>query len=290
VAEKTGGHVPADAVLSVGLRDIREGGPEAVRDLLAPVEDRCVIVVNAATYRDVDVFVWGMMQAERQGRRFLFRTAASFVKVRGGISDRGLLAYRELYPTGQDCGTGGLTVVGSYVQRTTEQLDAVLKLGDVLRLELCVAHVLDVQRRAGEINHVLSQAERALRQGRDVVLYTSRELIIPEGMPHLQAGQRVSEALVDIVRRLSIRPAYLIGKGGITSSDLATDGLGIRRAQVLGQILPGVPVWRMGPDSRYPRLPYVVFPGNVGGPDALAQVIQVLRGEEILMGENSKCP
>jgi uncharacterized protein YgbK (DUF1537 family) len=239
-----------------------------------------VIIVNAATYRDVDVFVRGMMQAERQGRRFLFRTAASFVKVRGGIPDRGLLAHPELYPTGQDCSTGGLIVVGSYVQRTTKQLDAVLKLDDVLGLELCVAHVLDVQGRAGEIDHILSQAERALRQGRDVVLYTSRELVIPEGMPHLQAGQRVSEALVEIVRRLSIRPAYLIGKGGITSSDLATDGLGIRRAQVLGQILPGVPVWRMGPDSKYPRLPYVIFPGNVGGPDALARTIHILRSQE----------
>jgi uncharacterized protein YgbK (DUF1537 family) len=238
----------------------------------------------------VEVFVWGLMQAERQGRRFLFRTAASFVKVRGGISDRGLLAYPELYPMGQDCGAGGLTVVGSYVQRTTEQLDAALKLDDVLGLELCVAHVLDAPRRAGEIDRAMSWAEKALRRGRDVVLYTSRELVIPEGMSHLQAGQRVSEALVEIVRRLSIRPAYLVGKGGITSSDLATDGLGIRRAQVLGQILPGVPVWRVGPDGKYPRLPYVIFPGNVGGPDALARTIHILRGEEILMGENSECP
>jgi hypothetical protein len=53
---------------------------------------------------------------------------------------------------------------------------------------------------------------------------------------------------------------------------------GVRRAQVLGQIVPGVPVWRLGPESKYPGLPYVVFPGNAGGPDALASVIRVLRG------------
>ncbi len=276
VEEKTRGLVLADSVLSIGLREIREGGPEAITSLLAEVKDRGVVVVNAATYRDLEVFVWGLMQAESQGKRFLFRTAASFVKVRGGVPDRGLLTHAELYPTGRDSETGGLTVIGSYVQRTTEQLDEALKLKGAMGLELRVAHVLDAPRRAVEIEQVLNQVERGLRQGQDVMLYTSRELIVPDDMSQLNVAQQVSEALVEVLRRLSIRPAYLIGKGGITSSDLATDALGIRKAQVLGQIVPGVPVWRLGPESKYPGLPYVVFPGNVGGPDALVQVIQVL--------------
>jgi uncharacterized protein YgbK (DUF1537 family) len=135
---------------------------------------------------------------------------------------------------------------------------------------------LDRPSRAGEIGRVLNQAARGLRQGHEVVLYTSRELVVPPGMPQLYAAQQVSEALVEVLRRLSVRPAYLIGKGGITSSDLATGGLGVRKAQVLGQIVPGVPVWRLGPESKYPGLPYVVFPGNVGSPDALAQTIRIL--------------
>ena len=53
--------------------------------------------------------------------------------------------------------------------------------------------------------------------------------------------------------------------------DGATAGLGVRRALVLGQILPGVPVWRLGPETRFPGLAYVVFPGNVGGPEALSE-------------------
>jgi uncharacterized protein YgbK (DUF1537 family) len=56
----------------------------------------------------------------------------------------------------------------------------------------------------------------------------------------------------------------LIAKGGITSSDVATKGLGIQRALVMGQILPGVPVWQADQSSRFPELTYVVFPGNVG--------------------------
>ena len=276
IAEKTGGQVPADTVTSIGLRDIREGGPESVTNLLAQIEDRRVIVVNAATYRDVESFVWGLVQAENQGRRFLFRTAASFVKVRGGIPDRELLTAEELRSTVQGGEEGGLTLVGSYVQRTTEQLRATLEMDSAVGLELRVRRVLNGQSRAGEIERVLNQVERGLRQGHEVVLYTSRELVIPPGVPQLYVAQQVSEALVEVLRRLSVRPAYLIGKGGITSSDLATDGLGVRKAQVLGQIVPGVPVWRLGLESKYPGLSYVVFPGNVGGPGALAQTIRIL--------------
>lgn len=277
VAEKTEGQIPADRVISIGLRDIREGGPDSVTSLLAQVEDRQVTIVNAATYRDVESFVWGLMQAENQGKRFLFRTAASFVKIRGGVPDRELLTAEELRPTVQGSEAGGLTMVGSYVQRTTEQLSATLEMDRALGLELRVPRVLDRRSRAGEIERVLNQVARGLRQGHEVVLYTSRELVVSPGVPQLYAAQQVSEALVEVLRRLPVRPAYLIGKGGITSSDLATDGLGVRKAQVLGQIVPGVPVWRLGPESKYPGLPYVVFPGNVGGPDALAQTIRILR-------------
>ncbi|HJZ46788.1 MAG TPA: nucleotide-binding domain containing protein, partial [Roseiflexaceae bacterium] len=70
---------------------------------------------------------------------------------------------------------------------------------------------------------------------------------------------------------------YLLAKGGITSSDTATHGLHLKRALVLGQILPGVPVWQLGPESRYPGLVYIVFPGNVGGPGALVEVVAALR-------------
>ncbi|CAM9337434.1 unnamed protein product [Hapterophycus canaliculatus] len=41
----------------------------------------------------------------------------------------------------------------------------------------------------------------------------------------------------------------------------------------MGQILPGVPVWSMTSDSRWPGLPLVVFPGNVGGKEALAEAM-----------------
>ena len=117
-----------------------------------------------------------------------------------------------------------------------------------------------------------------LTAGRDTVLFTSRPLVTGADVAeNLGIGQRVSNALVEIITRLEVRPRYLIAKGGITSSDLATKGLGVKRARVLGQILPGVPVWELGPETKFPGLPYVVFPGNVGGPEALQDAVLKLK-------------
>ncbi len=137
---------------------------------------------------------------------------------------------------------------------------------------------------------------RHLAAGEDAALFTSRELVAAAqvapgarvtpgaageapGEANLAIGRAVSDGLVEIVRGLETRPRYLLAKGGITSSDIATRGLGIRRALVLGQILPGVPVWQSGAESRFPGLAVIIFPGNVGGPDALVKIVEDLGKE-----------
>ena len=110
--------------------------------------------------------------------------------------------------------------------------------------------------------HLLNQK---LDAGEDVLLYTSRELLTAADVDgNLEIGSVISKALVTLIEKLEKAPRYLIAKGGITSNDLAVKGLKMNRSTVLGQILRGVPVWEMGKDTRFPGLPYVVFPGNVG--------------------------
>ena len=82
---------------------------------------------------------------------------------------------------------------------------------------------------------------------------------------------------MEVVQGIDCEPRFIIGKGGITSSDLATEGMGVRAARVLGQVLPGVPVWKLGPGSRWPGATYIVFPGNVGDEGAVARVVSLLR-------------
>lgn len=171
--------------------------------------------------------------------------------------------------------SGGLVVVGSYVAKTTEQLAHLLECSDLARVELAVEAVQSEANAASAIATAAQQVDDLLRAGRDVVLFTSRQLVTGgEAGESLRIGQRVSAALVEIVRNLVTPPRFFIAKGGITSSDLATRALGVRRAIVRGQILPGIPVWQLGPESRFPGLNYIVFPGNVGGREALLEVVK----------------
>ncbi len=271
VEEKTQGRIAAASVQSLSLSEIREGGPDRIADKLARCEPASVCVVNAADYRDLEVVTLGLLQA---GRRFLFRTAASFVRVRAGLRGRPLLAAEELSCT---AGVGGLLIVGSHVPRSSEQLSHVLQHEDVKSVELNVENILSSQTRGEQIEKSVRFAERVLSEGNDAVIYTSRKLTT--GGDHessLSIGRQVSQSLVEIVRSMTVRPGYIVAKGGITSSDIATRALKMTRAQVLGQILPGVPVWRAGSESKWPDIPYIVFPGNVGGPDAVSKVVRIL--------------
>jgi len=275
VEEKTAGRIDAAAVDSISIEELRCKGPEYVAEHLGSLRRGKICVVNAASYRDLEVFSVALLSAEFQGKRFLCRSAASFVRVRTGIAIRSLLTLRELDlpPTG-----GSLVVVGSHVPRTTSQVDELSSLPGLLRLELDVEALLDDRRRLNEIQRVTNEADRGLSLGQDVMVMTSRKLIVgTDANSSLSVGHRVASGLVDVVRGISVRPRYILTKGGITSSDIATQALDVKRAQVLGQILPGVPVWRLGSESRYPGIAYIVFPGNVGDSRALAEVVDGLR-------------
>ena len=83
-------------------------------------------------------------------------------------------------------------------------------------------------------------------------------------------------ALTTAVRELLPDVGVVVSKGGITSAEVARVGIGASSAVVLGQVLPGVSVWRLSAhDGR--ELLYVVVPGNVGAPDTLVRVLDALR-------------
>ena len=275
VEEKTRGRLRSGSVASVSITDIREGGPARVAQRLGDLSGGQVCVVNAASMRDLEVFVLGLLDAERDGKRFLYRTAASFVRARLGQEARAILTSDDL---GLPESGGCLVVVGSHVPRTTGQLEHLLGRSDIVGVEVSVGRLLSEGLRSQEIARVAGKVDGELGRGKDVAVFTSRQVVAgdrPEDS--LEIGKRVSDGVSAIVAAVTTRPRYMIAKGGITASDIATRALGVRRVTVPGQILAGVPIWELGPESRFPGLKYVVFPGNVGGPEALSQVLTGLR-------------
>lgn len=291
VAEKCasradGEPVTAADVASITLGDLRQGGPEAVRAKLAALHHRQICVINAVALRDLEVLVAALLPLEAAGHEFVYRTAASFVQIRAGLATRPLLTADEMEPeqgpsgqvAGDDVTAGGLVVVGSYVPKSSRQLDALLALPEMTPVSLSVSDLLDETQRDTAIATAQQAIDAALSAGNDAVLFTSRTLITGETPAEsLAIGQQVSSGLVTVVAGLTRRPRYLVAKGGITSSDVATVALTVKRAEVMGQALPGVPVWRLGAESRFPGLAYVVFPGNVGDDQALAVLVTRLR-------------
>jgi uncharacterized protein YgbK (DUF1537 family) len=289
VREKSSGRVVSADVTSLSLRTIRLGGPDAVVAQLRAVRGGQYVVVNALDYPDLWVVTLGLLQAEAEGKRFLYRCAASFVRARAGIDARPLLTRDDLLGGHSARPARAVVIVGSHVRRTSEQLDHLLAAGEddgdpvragrIVDIECSVPAVLRGERDARrEVERVVQQADEALERGATPVIYTSRQVERAGVDGELAVARQVSNALVDIVQGFTARPDFVIGKGGITSSDVGTRGLETERAIVLGQIRPGVPVWRLGPESRFPGLPYVVFPGNVGGPETLVEVVVELIG------------
>jgi uncharacterized protein YgbK (DUF1537 family) len=273
VEEKSGGRIPAGTVGAIPIEMLRREGARAVAAALLGFPRGSFVVVNAAHESDLEVFVHGLLLAEGTGRRYLFRTAASFVRVRAGISARDPLAAREIAP-----GSGrGLVVAGSFVERTTRQLESALALPAVRGIEVDVDRLAHSDAGKAEVVRCAAAADRVLGAGETAVVYTSRRMSSAVGAAgELNAGRVVSLALVEIIRAMEESPRFLLAKGGVTASRIAVEALGVRKAEVLGQAAPGVPVWRLGPESRFPGLPYMIFPGNVGQDGSLADLLRRL--------------
>jgi uncharacterized protein YgbK (DUF1537 family) len=283
VAERTNGAIPAEAVDSITLTDLREGGPDHVGDLIAGLPTGAVVAADAVTDGDLAVLSLGLAIARERGRRILHRSGPSVLAPLVGMQRAEPLSVAELaaeiraQPRMSEHG-GGITVVGSHTSVSTGQLDELIAVHGPTHVEMEVDAVLDDA--GAEIERVVS-ALAPHRADDDVVVSTSRtrrDASTPEAS--LALSRAVGSAIVEVVRRTveEVTPAYLVAKGGITSSDVATEALAVRRATVIGQmIVGGLSVWRLPEDSRCPGLPYVIFPGNVGDRHTLAAVVGKLK-------------
>jgi uncharacterized protein YgbK (DUF1537 family) len=275
VEEKTKGRWKAGDVLSLSLETIRTRGEAGVREVLLRASGGVPVILNAAAYEDIETAVSAIAAAERAGKKFIYRCAACFVKVRGGFLDRPLLSSKEL-----DLKAGpGLVVVGSYVGKTSRQLERLLEADRCEALELNVNRLAEGEEEIrAETARVAGLADATLAAGKTAVVFTSRTVKTAKGKEFLDFGGRVMTALCGTVKALTGRPSFVIAKGGITSVEVARTGLGVKEAYVAGQIAKSVPLWELGPETKWPDIHYVVFPGNVGTDDTLREVVEELRG------------
>lgn len=279
VEEKTKGAYKAEDVTCISLEDIRNVNIDKIEEQLMAVKDFRKIIVNAVDYVDVKVFCVALYRAMSKGKVFMFRTAAAIVKVMGGVTDQPLLTREQMVVN--ETSNGGIIVVGSHTDKTTKQVECLKELTAVEFIELDATLVKDDKAFEAEVQRCLAKEEECIRAGKTVCCYTTRALITADTgdkEDELRLSVKISDAVQSLVGRLSVTPGFVIAKGGITSSDVGTKALAVRKANVLGQIRPGIPVWQTGKESRFPLTPYVIFPGNVGEVSTLKEAAEILMG------------
>ncbi len=264
-------------LICISLEDIHDMAFDKIEAQLMSVKDFNKIIVNAVDYADLKVFCVALYRAMAKGKVFMFRTAAAIVKVMGGVTDQPLLTRAQIVVKETD--NGGIIVVGSHTNKTTAQVEELKKLTEIEFVELDATLVRDEEAFEKEVQRCLAKEEECIRAGKTVCCYTTRALITADTgdkEDELRLSVRISDAVQSLVGRLTVTPAFVIAKGGITSSDVGTKALAVKRANVLGQIRPGIPVWQTGEESKFPQTPYVIFPGNVGENTTLREAVEVL--------------
>ncbi|MGA7749333.1 MAG: four-carbon acid sugar kinase family protein [Gallionella sp.] len=278
VEEKTAGRIKAAKVERFLLSDVR--GDSMPR--LMKLHGNVCCVVDAETQDDLNHFAGQLRIAASQGKRFLFRSGASLLTALAHLPRQPVAAQdMARYVRG---GRPGAVIVGSHVRKTTLQLEQLLKMPGVAPIEVNVEQLRE--NRDALLAEIVRKCEQIHASGNTPVVFTSRlEKAFPDHATRLAFGDMVSAFLMDVVRNLPETLGFLISKGGITSNDVLSSGLALRTSRVVGQILPGCSVVCCPSDHpRYPDLPVVVFPGNVGDDQALAMAYAILAGREVEQG------
>ncbi len=274
VEEKTQGRIHADTIDRILLADIRYGS----LDRLMEMTDNQCAVVDGESQGDLNTFAKHILDAASQGKKFLFRSAASILTSLADLGNQPVAA-DEMAQYVKD-GKPGAVIVGSHVKKTTDQLERLLEEPNTASIEIDVSQLLEdsPESRAQLLNEILEKVRTAHADAKTPVIYTSRqELEFENAEVRLKFGAAVSALLMDVVRGLPADIGFLISKGGITSNDVLSTGLSLKSVRQIGQIIAGCSVVKTEPGHPlFPDLPVVLFPGNVGDSNALATVYKRL--------------
>lgn len=278
VEEKTAGRIRATQVQRFLLDDVRGD----CRSRLRTLSDNQCCVVDCETQADLNQFADQLQEVAREGKRFLFRSAASLLTALANLPPQPVSAEDMAFYVRD--GKPGVILIGSHVDKTSAQLAYLREHTDVVPVHIDVQQLSAIktpewdQKVAAIAEPILAQIEVAHTAGKTVAVYTSREeLRFADQAERLAFGERLSGFLMDLVGRLPENIGFLISKGGITSNDVLSSGLQLEQSRVLGQILIGCSVVRCPADHhRYPGLPVVIFPGNVGDETSLARAYRIL--------------
>ena len=268
--ERSDGYFAASAGREFHLDALRQANAadamaEALRELSVAGRP-AVLAPDAQTTRDIETIVAGLSLARERSIETIVRGSPAFVAAAAGTAAPSHVPLPAVR-------LGVLVLVGSHVPSTTRQLQVLhTRRPDVL-VEIDPA-ALAAREPGSEIARVV-KAAGALLAGRGIaVVATARET--PDDVLDAAAGMRIARGLASVLAGLRGHADVFVTKGGITSAVTAKMGLGAKEARVIGPVVDGVALWHAVTPTG--DVPLIVFPGNVGTDDALADLVDRLVG------------
>jgi uncharacterized protein YgbK (DUF1537 family) len=266
--ERSDGHFLAADGEEIDLGRLRGGaGPDEFAAALGRVSAGRrpgAVVPDAETQHDLELVAEGLRRAQADGVESIIRCGPALV---GAIADSTAKRRAPLPRVRR----GLLVVIGSHVPNTSRQLAELLQRHGDAYVE--VQPEVLTGPRAQEVVAAAAQAAIArLQAGRLAIVATARET--RSEMLTFEKGMRIAAGLAEILGCASADADVVISKGGITSAVNASHGLQAPRARVVGPIAPGVSLWHLPRATE--AFPFIVFPGNVGAPDSLANLVDEL--------------
>ena len=239
--------------LSLPLAQLRAQGAALITRTLLEAPCGTTVIPDAETATDLETIALGLLDAEAQGRTVIVRSASTFAALRSGL-------HGEIISSVGTIDGPILVVCGSHTEASSRQLEQLIEQTSVAPVVIPTNWLLQEGPDA-VVPRLARQLSLALKEQKFAILATERIRLPEHG--DLETGARVMDALTAMVTHVADECSALIVKGGISSAQVALEGLSASWAHVRGQLEPGVSLWDLTlADGRV--LPYTVIPGNVG--------------------------
>lgn len=270
--ERSGGFFPADAGLGLSLLQLRDEGPRGVVDRIERLAERggpAVFAPDAETDADIAIITEGVRLLAGTPAQPVVRSAPTLAAQLSGHAADHLTALPE-------ADDGVVVICGSHVPMTTHQLAELERRhpGTLITADLAA---LDSASPEDEISSLARAADRTVAACGLAVVATPREL--SSGHSGLASSRRIAGNLARVLHGMTRLPRTVVAKGGITSAVVAQVGLGASTAWAAGPVMTGLAQWNV--DGERGRRALIVFPGNVGGEQTLAELVDSLRGAHV---------
>ena len=247
------------------------------------------IIVDAKNYIHLNKFCLLINKLSFE-KKFLFRTAASFISAisRIGENPKSKTYYSKLRRKDKNnTYLRGLIVVGSHVETSSLQIKNLLKFTKYKPVEINVQDFYQLLKfNDGEKlikvlkNNLVSQIRNLINKQFTPVLFTSRkEISCKSEYEEFQFKKILSLFIAEIIHELRHEIGYLVSKGGITSNVILSEGFKADIVYLEGQIMTGISVLNVNLTKINTYIPVITFPGNIGNPDTLKKVLDILELE-----------